>query len=81
MSKVLFFGPLVQAFNKKEIEIKGVNSIIEILRNIDKSGIIIDKDNIKPGYIILVNGVDWRIRGNAVSDNDVIQIIPVNHGG
>ncbi|BDC19277.1 ubiquitin [Acidianus sp. HS-5] len=80
MSKVVFFGPLVQVFNKKEIEIKG-NNILEILRSVDKAGIIIDKDEIKPGYIILVNGVDWRIIGNNVSDNDIIQIIPINHGG
>jgi molybdopterin converting factor small subunit len=82
VSKVIFFGPLVQAFNSKEIEVKG-EDVLQALKNIDKKGIILDLDNntIRPGYIILINGVDWRIKGGKITDNDIIQIIPINHGG
>ncbi|MEM3759398.1 MAG: hypothetical protein QXV70_07160 [Saccharolobus sp.] len=40
------------------------------------------KNEVKPGIIILINGKDWKLYDNLnIKDNDIIEIIPVNHGG
>ncbi len=83
MIKIVLKGPLVSQIGKREIEINA-SSIFEALSSIDNGrGILIDINNkIRAGYIILVNGKDWRmLESYSLQPNDIIEIIPVNHGG
>lgn len=80
MTKVVLLGPLIQIYGFKEEEFSGEN-IFEIISKFDSKQIILSNHQIKPGFIILVDGVDWRIRGSNVNKNSTITIIPINHGG
>lgn len=60
MVKVVLRGPLVSIFSGNEFSVKGDN-LISILSKIDKRGIIVSDGRIKPGYLILVNGMDFRL--------------------
>ncbi|MEM1629775.1 MAG: MoaD/ThiS family protein [Saccharolobus sp.] len=83
MPKIILRGPLITQFNRKEIELDGEN-IFEILSKLDNNRkyILNNKNEVKPGIIILINGKDWKLYDNLnIKDNDIIEIIPVNHGG
>ncbi|WOE50852.1 ubiquitin [Sulfuracidifex metallicus DSM 6482 = JCM 9184] len=87
MPKLIFEGPLISFFGKC-VEIKKDGSIIDLLMDIDKAGILIDKSmRIKPGIIILLNGKDTRlldkslVNTRVLSETDEVTFIPVNHGG
>lgn len=80
MTKVILLGPLIQIYGFKEQEFHG-KSLIEIISIFDKNQIITNNNQIKPGFIILVDGIDWRIKGDRIEDSSVVTIIPVNHGG
>ncbi|MEM0016178.1 MAG: MoaD/ThiS family protein [Saccharolobus sp.] len=83
MPKIILRGPLITQFNRKEIELDGEN-IFEILSKLDNNGkyILNHKNEVKRGIIILINGKDWKLYDNLdIKDNDIIEIIPVNHGG
>ncbi len=81
MVKVVLRGPLVSIFSGNEFSVKGDN-LISILSKIDKRGIIVSDGRIKPGYLILVNGTDFRLlKKEVLEDSDTVDIIPINHGG
>lgn len=83
MPKVILKGPLVAQLNFKEAIVSG-RSLFEILSKIDGNRNIILANNykIKPGILILVNGKDWRIsKLDEIREEDIIEIIPINHGG
>ncbi|AWR97239.1 ubiquitin [Acidianus sulfidivorans JP7] len=81
MSKVILLGPLSQVFGFREKEIQGDN-LIDILHDVDCGRqILLDGNKIKSGFIVLIDGVDWRLHGNLVKNDSIISIIPVNHGG
>ncbi|ABP96399.1 MULTISPECIES: hypothetical protein [Metallosphaera] len=81
MVKVVLRGPLVSIFSGNEFSVKGDN-LISILSKIDKRGIIVSDGRIKPGYLILVNGMDFRLlKKEVLEDSDTVDIIPINHGG
>ncbi|MDT7862031.1 MAG: hypothetical protein RRA45_07445 [Saccharolobus sp.] len=83
MPKVILKGPLVTQLNFKEAIVSG-RSLFEILSKIDGNRNVILTNNykIKPGILILVNGKDWRIsKLDEIREEDIIEIIPINHGG
>lgn len=77
---VNFHGPLIQKYGTNSINVNNVKSIYEILKNL---GIVNSdrKTSAFAGYIILVNGKDWRLYNVELNEKDVIDIIPINHGG
>ncbi|EZQ03043.1 hypothetical protein CM19_09370 [Candidatus Acidianus copahuensis] len=79
MKKIILLGPLSNQLGFKEKDVDG-SDIIDIISKVDRKGIILQNGKIKPGYIILINGVDLRIKSK-VSDGDVIYVVPINHGG
>ena len=83
MITIIFKGPLANSFEKDKIELSNsYSSIYDLLREIDTKGILISNGRIKSGYIILINGRDYRLLENKkISDGDIIEIIPINHGG
>ena len=83
MVTVIFKGPLVNSFRKEKINLhNSYFSIYELLKDIDINGILINNGRIKPGYIILINGKDYRLlKDKRINDNDIVEIIPINHGG
>lgn len=82
MVNVIFKGPLATYFGTEKITIdKPYSSIIELLKEIDSKKIIVDNGKIKPGFIILVNGKDYRLLNGKLDINSTIEIIPINHGG
>lgn len=83
MVTVIFKGPLANSFGKEKINLpNSYFRIYDLLTDIDKGKILINNDRIKPGYIILINGKDYRLFENKkINDNDVVEIIPINHGG
>ncbi|BCU70584.1 MoaD/ThiS family protein [Stygiolobus caldivivus] len=82
---VVLRGPLVTTYGFEKITYDGEYTIQEIIKKIDNNkNIIYDNKvgNIKSGYIILVNGKDYRLlKNHVIKDNDLIEIIPINHGG
>ncbi|BCS91947.1 hypothetical protein L3N51_00171 [Metallosphaera sp. J1] len=81
MVKVLLRGPLVSIFNKSEFLVDG-DDLLSVLSKIDNRGIIVNDGKIKPGYLILVNGADFRLlKSSSLKDSDTVDIIPINHGG
>jgi molybdopterin converting factor small subunit len=83
---IIFRGPLAITLGNEKIEYKGEEkSIIEIIKKLDNNkGILYDykSKNVKSGYIILINGKDYRLlEDNKIKDGDIIEIIPINHGG
>ncbi|EHP69489.1 MAG: ubiquitin [Metallosphaera yellowstonensis] len=81
MVKVILRGPLSNVFGKEEIKVDADN-LLTLLYKLDRGSVIISNSKIRSGYIILVNGVDFRLLGDlSVKDTDVIEILPVNHGG
>ncbi|WP_338600054.1 hypothetical protein V6M85_11195 [Sulfolobus tengchongensis] len=83
MVRIILKGPLVSQFNYKEITIND-NNLFNVLSKIDgKKHLILNQHNqIKSGILVLINGKDWRLCDlQKLSDDDVIEIIPVNHGG
>ena len=83
MVNIIFKGPLANSFGKEKISLpSSYSSIYELLKDIDINGILISNGRIKSGYIILINGKDYRLFKNIrINDNDTIEIIPINHGG
>ncbi|MCY0849866.1 ubiquitin [Sulfuracidifex metallicus] len=82
MVKVVLRGPLVSVFNSNEFLVKGGSSLISTLSKIDKREIIVSDGRIKPGYLILINGTDFRLlKKDVLEDSDTVDIIPINHGG
>ncbi|MEM0363895.1 MAG: hypothetical protein QXH75_08900, partial [Sulfolobaceae archaeon] len=65
MPKIILRGPLITQFNRKEIELDGEN-IFEILSKLDNNRkyILNNKNEVKPGIIILINGKDWKLYDN-----------------
>lgn len=81
MARVVLKGPLSNIFGREEIEINS-NNLIELLSRLDERSIIIAGSKVRPGYLILVNGVDFRLLSDLhIRDTDVVEILPVNHGG
>lgn len=81
MTKVILLGPLVHVYGFREKEFSG-EDLFEILSKFDTNHVIINNNTqVKPGFLVLIDGVDWRIRGTKVNENNVITIIPINHGG
>ncbi|MFP3064920.1 MAG: MoaD/ThiS family protein [Sulfolobus sp.] len=80
---IVFKGPLISRFGKEKIEVNSNSSLEDILFKIDNENIIISKDKkIKAGYIILINGKDYRLsNASQLKDGDIIEILPINHGG
>lgn len=85
MANVIFRGPLVSYFGTEKITLSNsYSNIYDLIKDLDKKGIIIDSDGdkIKPGYIILINGKDYRLFSNReIGIADSVEIIPINHGG
>jgi len=83
MVNVIFKGPLATSFGKEKISLpNSYSNIYDLLNDIDINGILVNNGRIKSGYIILINGKDYRLLENKeIDDNDVIEIIPINHGG
>ncbi|BFH73353.1 hypothetical protein SJAV_12970 [Sulfurisphaera javensis] len=82
MVSVIFKGPLVSYFGSDKVILnKSYSNINELINEIDKNGMITIKGKIKSGYIILVNGKDYRLFNGIISDQDTVEIIPINHGG
>ena len=84
MVTIIFRGPLANSFEKDKIALSNsYSSIYDLLKQIDTKGILINNDGrIKSGYIILINGKDYRLLENKkINEGDVIEIIPINHGG
>ncbi|MEM0064712.1 MAG: ubiquitin [Metallosphaera sp.] len=81
MVKVILRGPLSNTFGQS-IFLVNDDNLISVLKNFDKFGLIIDQGKVKPGYIVLVNGKDSRLLDTVtLGDSDVVEIIPINHGG
>lgn len=80
---IVFKGPLISRFGKEKIEVNSNSSLEDILFKIDNENTIVSKDKkIKAGYIILINGKDYRLSNTSqLKDGDIIEILPVNHGG
>ena len=39
---------------------------------------------VKPGFLMFINGIDYSLLGGVdatIDDDDVIHVVPVNHGG
>jgi len=82
MITVIFKGPLANSFKDKIELSNSYSNIYDLLREIDTKGILTNNRKIKSGYIILINGKDYRLLENKkISDGDIIEIIPINHGG
>jgi|ECHnycMinimDraft_1075156.scaffolds.fasta_scaffold00082_17 hypothetical protein len=79
MVKVLFMGGLVSLFGRERL-VKA-NSVIQALSEIDRNGVIVREGKVRAGVIVLVNGLDWRLEKGPLSEEAVITVIPVNHGG
>jgi len=78
--RLVFEGSLSRQFGKS-VEIEG-NSIHVVFKKLNEIGIVDDKGRIKPGYIVLVNDKDIRVVGSSeLSRDDVVKVIPINHGG
>ncbi|AAK40623.1 hypothetical protein SULI_06450 [Saccharolobus solfataricus] len=83
MPKVILKGPLISQFNFREIYVND-RELLRVLVKIDsKKHLILNESNqLKSGILILINGKDWRLyRNQLLNDNDIIEIIPINHGG
>lgn len=80
MVKIIFHGPLVQRFGNT-MEITNVSSIDDIIKKLNLNNTEQEAASTISGYIILVNGKDWRIYNNNLKNSDVIDLIPINHGG
>ncbi|MBB5253129.1 MoaD/ThiS family protein [Sulfurisphaera ohwakuensis] len=82
MVNIIFKGPLVNYFGTDRIILKNsYNNIIDLIKEIDKNDIISHDGKIRAGYIILINGRDYRIYNKQLGENDTVEIIPINHGG
>ncbi len=80
MVKLVFEGPLSR-YHGRSLEVEGT-SIQGVLKKLSELGIVDEKGRVKPGYIVLVNDVDIRVvEDRALSRDDVIKVIPINHGG
>lgn len=83
MVKVRFMGALKEITGRDYIEIEA-NDWVEALRKIRDlnprlSNVIGDDGEPKPGYMVFVDGVDYRIAGRGAAREVVV--LPVVHGG
>ncbi|AWR94454.1 hypothetical protein [Acidianus brierleyi] len=81
MVKIVFEGPLSRQYGKS-VEIYE-NSFYSIKAKLKDLGILNEKDEVKPGYIVLVGDKDIRLftDDERVLFNNEIRVIPINHGG
>jgi len=83
MPKVILKGPLDSQLNCREIDVSD-KELFNVLLKIDgEKHLILNHNNqIKSGILILINGKDWRLYNDQfLNENDIIEIIPINHGG
>uniref|UniRef100_A0A914DRY3 Ubiquitin-related modifier 1 homolog n=1 Tax=Acrobeloides nanus TaxID=290746 RepID=A0A914DRY3_9BILA len=55
-----------------------------LLKDSDRSELLIVNENVRPGILVLVNDVDWEILGGLdaeINDGDVVSFISTLHGG
>lgn len=82
MVYVVFKGPLISYFKTEKIYLdKYYSSITDLLNEIDKNNILSYNGKLKSGYIILINGKDYRLINKHIEKDDLVEIIPINHGG
>ncbi len=81
MVKIVFEGPLSKQYGKF-IEINE-NNFYSIKAKLKEIGVLDNKDEVKPGYIVLIGDKDLRLGIDDEKDlyNNEIRIIPINHGG
>lgn len=58
-------------------------NLVRAIERIDEHHIITNNGRIRPGYLILLNGKDVRLYGELLllKESDIVEVIPVNHGG
>jgi molybdopterin converting factor small subunit len=84
MPKVILKGFLKNILGKNEIEAES-SDIFSLITELNLEKILInDRKRLKGGFLILLNGRDIRlydINKIKFNKNDIIEIIPINHGG
>ncbi|QKQ99881.1 ubiquitin [Metallosphaera tengchongensis] len=83
MTKIILKGPLSNIFGREELQVPS-GSLIDVLRFIDKTGVLLKGNRIRSGFMVLVNGKDIRLLKSYdlnLGSDDLIEIIPINHGG
>ncbi|VDK19176.1 unnamed protein product [Anisakis simplex] len=95
--KVEFCGGAEVLFGKKkthQLEIPTNDSFIlsdlltfikeNLIEDKDRTNLLIEKDTVRPGILVLVNDVDWELLGGLkteLSDGDMVTFISTLHGG
>lgn len=86
--KLRLVASLRNEVGKDAVEVDFEGSLTEALRvareRVPQLGSVIGVDGVpKPGVLVLVDGVDYRLLGKSirVDSETTITIIPVNHGG
>lgn len=79
--KIIFEGPLSRQYGKS-VEICK-NDFYSIKTKLKELGILTDKGEVKPGFIVLIGDKDLRlgIDDEKALCNNEIRVIPINHGG
>ncbi|BBD71615.1 hypothetical protein HS1genome_0004 [Sulfodiicoccus acidiphilus] len=80
MVEVRFKGPLSQFFGAS-VSVQDCGEVSELLAKLDKGGTLTKEGKIRPGLLVLINGKDWRLHLGPVGLTDIVEVIPVNHGG
>jgi hypothetical protein len=77
--KIIFEGPLSRQYGRS-VEVHE-NDFYYIRSKLKELGILDDKGEVKPGYIVLIGDKDLRLGIDDKSLCDEIRVIPINHGG
>ncbi|RLG78050.1 MAG: hypothetical protein DRO12_00630 [Thermoprotei archaeon] len=87
--KLVFVGGLRRVFGGG-IEIKlgkkmKLRDLIEVLvKKNHRLAEVLDTNGPKPGYLLFINDVDYQVLSGMdteIDDDDVLTLVPVNHGG
>ncbi|AAY80053.1 MoaD/ThiS family protein [Sulfolobus acidocaldarius] len=81
--KIRLKGPLATRLGRDEFVISlKADNLLDILKELDKEEkLLINGNKIRSGYILLINGIDYRLLNGKLKDGDVVDILPINHGG
>ncbi|AHC51056.1 hypothetical protein SUSAZ_03025 [Sulfolobus acidocaldarius SUSAZ] len=81
--KIRLKGPLATRLGRDEFVVSlKTDNLLDILKELDKEEkLLINGNKIRSGYILLINGVDYRLLNSKLKDGDIVDILPINHGG
>jgi len=84
MARLIIKGPLYNVIGSKEIKIDTKISLYNLLKLSKIYDYIFKNNKLRSDFLVFINGKDWRLfnfNDIELNENDVVEIVSINHGG